>query len=722
MPETVRAHRSLQEEAKQILRQCFGDAPGPRRRVLWWDAGGHLRGLLKRVCREMDIDFVGADHPLELRQWTHNQGEVLQEEPGRVLWHVPEPERDRDWFRDVKVMGGIVKKSIADLAADLYDIQPWQLQSRTDGETVSGDIAGILKDRLTVPNRPILQDLQIHLITGKGGKPVEFILQEGTGGLPEASEDIGKVRRHLEDKHVPNLSTSDDPGAIAQKVRRWAVAGWLSDAGVPPSAFPEPIASSQLGYGFRRLRSVLKDTPVLGTYQQSYWPDVIGAVEDPWALGGCPVDGALDETLWAAWTEDFEAGRFETCRERAEMRADAFREHTGREDESTHKGSSPWIRVWQQAAALADLARRYETWDDRDVPAPALYADREAGSWQIDAAVRRIIVSGTPEEELPGEHPARSTLPARRERLVEEKYLKYLETMADKMEQSISTGDLLGETLQSSVKFWPDHEEKLGAGNEALFFYLDALRLDLAYELSDRLQDRSDASRELDLNVDESARLGALPSETEFGMAAVLPGSARSYEVRIGDDELNAYRDGRTVSAQRRRDILNQEGWAVAPDNPSAWSSTQVAYFSKELDEYGEAGMDDIENKLAKRVDTLADLIFEKMRQGNWTRAYVVTDHGFVLLPPQTGFDDQPTPEGDVKRRRVAAEELSEDGPGVLLERGQIPDLFYLASPVRALLHPQHRFKKEGIEDSRYYHGGALPQECVLSFLKIEAA
>ena len=66
---------------------------------------------------------------------------------------------------------------------------------------------------------------------------------------------------------------------------------------------------------------------------------------------------------------------------------------------------------------------------------------------------------------------------------------------------------------------------------------------------------------------------------------------------------------------------------------------------------------------------------------------------------------------------------LSDDGPGVLLTGDQIPELFsYLSSPVRLLLDPQHRFKKQGIPDSRYYHGGALPQECILSFLKIEAA
>ena len=111
------------------------------------------------------------------------------------------------------------------------------------------------------------------------------------------------------------------------------------------------------------------------------------------------------------------------------------------------------------------------------------------------------------------------------------------------------------------------------------------------------------------------------------------------------------------------------------------------------------------------------------MLKGNWNRAYVVTDHGFVLLPEDAQFEALTPPNGDVKRRRVAAEDLSDDEPGVVLTGDQTPELFsYLSSPVRLLLNPQHRFKKQGIPDSRYYHGGALPQECILSFLKIEAA
>ncbi len=726
MPDPVRARHSLREEAEKLLKQRFASASGPRRRILWWDAGGHLQDVVRRACQERNVSFVKQDHPLAFRRWVAEQGGAPSDEPDAVVWYVPDGPRDRDWFRDVTHMGGIIEKSIDDLAADAYGIQTWQLRPTSTDRPVSEDVAAILLDNLRGASRPPLDQLRGRLVIRANEGIIEYLLREGWEMLPRMGEDLETVRSLLTDRGVPGLQSGDGPEEMVDTVRRWAVAGWLSRAGVPDGAFPAAIAQSDLGYAYRRLKEVLHSdlqTNVLGTYQERYWEEIIAEADDPWALATCPVDGALDERLWTAWESEFRDQRFEACREHAAERARAFREHTGRLDKSVDKETPSWIRVWRQAAALADLARRYDTWNERNAPAHILYADREEGSWQIDAAVRRIIVSGTPEKTLPDGHPARSSLADHRQRLVETEYLNYLEELASEMETALVQGELLDDNLSSSVHFWADHKKELGAGNEALFFYLDALRLDLARELADRLQERSDASDELDLNVEESTRLGVLPSETPFGMAAVLPGRPQSFEVRLDGGSLTAYRNGTALRASRRRDVLQEEGWAVFPHNQSAWSNTRVAYFDTELDDIGEKNLDEIEEKLAKRVEQLAGRIFGKMRQGDWNRAYVVTDHGFVLLPEDAQFEDLSPPDGDVKRRRVAAEELSDDGPGVVLTGEQTPELFsYLSSPVRLLLDPQHRFQKQGIPDSRYYHGGALPQECILSFLKIEAA
>ncbi len=724
MPETVHAQRSLTEEAEQVLRQHFKSAESPRHRVLWWDAGGHLRDVIRRACQELGVPFVEQEHPLGFRRWVAQQGEAPSDEPGKALWYVPDAPRGRDWFRDVKHMGHVVEKSIEDLAADLYGIKTWQLRISATDRPVSDRLAAILLDNLRGSSHPTFEQLQGRLVIQADEGIIEYLLRDGWEMLPRTGEKLETVRSLLRDRGVPELPSDEGPEAMVGAVRRWAVAGWLSQAGIPDTAFPSAIAESDLGYAHRRLKAVLREdlqSKVFGTYQGRYWDEIIDQVDDPWALATCPVDGALDERLWAEWEADFKNQRFDACQEHAADRSDALREHTGRQDQSVGKETPPWIRVWSQAAALADLARRYNTWNERNAPAHVLYADREEGSWQIDAAVRRIIVSGTPEEALPSGHPASESLTGHRKRLVETEYLTYLRELSKEMETALVQGDLLDDNLSSSIDFWSDHKTELDQGKEALLFYIDALRLDLARELADRLQERSDASDELDLNVEESTRLGVLPSETEFGMAAVLPGRPKSYEVRLENGDLTAYRNGSVMRADKRRKLLREEGWAVVSSDSSNWSDTRTAYYSKEIDDYGEASMRDIEQRLVERVRTLADHIFERME--NWNRAYVVADHGFVLLPKNAQFEDLTPPGGDVKRRRVAAEDLPDDGPGVLLTGDQTPELFsYLSSPVRLLLDPQHRFKKQGIPDSRYYHGGALPQECILSFLKIEAA
>lgn len=721
----IRARHSLQERASQLLQERFEAAPGPRRRILWWDAGGHLRGVIEDACQALGVPFVARHHPLAFREWVAEQGATPASEPDRVVWYVPEAKNGRDWFRDVEAMGAVIEKSIEELAAELYGIYPWQLRPWESEDTVSQSVADILKDQLRGRDRPTLQRLQASILTGDDSRPVEYILREGWGRLPESPDVIAKVRALLQDEHVPNLGATDDPTTLVDAVRRWAVAGWLHQKGVPADAFPGSIANSQLGYAYRRLRSVLetdRQREVLSTYQETYWPDAIEQLDDPWVASACPVDGALEARLWTAWIEDFDAGEYTRCKERAQARTAALRAATRRDGNDVGKDSPAWIRAWRQAASLAELAHRYDTWADRNVPIYNLYADREEGSWHIDAAVRRIIVSGTPEDDLPAGHPARDALATYREELVRDRYLQYLQTLAGKMETALERGQLLDDTFRASVEFWNDHREALGAGHEAILFYLDALRLDLARELTDRLKERADATDELDLSIQESIRLGVLPSETEFGMAAVLPGRPQAFEVKMDGDRLRAHRSGRPLDTTRRYGLLDHEGWAVAPHNPSAWSSPRVAYMDTELDDIGETNLDQIEEKLAKRVEELADFILDTMRKGNWNRAYIVTDHGFVLLPERTTFERLTPSEGDITRRRVAAADLPKEGPGVLLTRKRIPDLSYLGAPVRVLVDPQHRFKKQGLSDTRYYHGGALPQECILSFLTIEAA
>jgi hypothetical protein len=51
---------------------------------------------------------------------------------------------------------------------------------------------------------------------------------------------------------------------------------------------------------------------------------------------------------------------------------------------------------------------------------------------------------------------------------------------------------------------------------------------------------------------------------------------------------------------------------------------------------------------------------------------------------------------------------------------GSTAGLDYLDTNLQLLVDPRQHFSKQGYSGDRYYHGGLLPQECMLSFLKIQ--
>nr|WP_220222440.1 hypothetical protein [Haloplanus salinus] len=97
----------------------------------------------------------------------------------------------------------------------------------------------------------------------------------------------------------------------------------------------------------------------------------------------------------------------------------------------------------------------------------------------------------------------------------------------------------------------------------------------------------------------------------------------------------------------------------------------------------------------------------------------MLTDHGFVLLPDNASSEkiSRPTEASDSGRRWIAGEDVDEDSLGVLL--GPSTRLGYLDANISVLTSPLKRFRKQGLGDARFYHGGLLPQEFVLDFISI---
>jgi hypothetical protein len=512
------------------------------------------------------------------------------------------------------------------------------------------------------------------------------------------------------------------------KTRWWAVAEWLIHAGADADRFPDEFQVETAGsHDLPELKSVLNNTTSPGLLADRYlgetiWPDVVDTIDDPWELSNCIVDAALERRLWEAWYDSFDAGNYEECLDRAEERYDAL---LGSKDfRGSYRGGygpdSPWTMTWEQAAEVARLAHQLDTWDEHvtdDVV--SLYADVEDGTWRIDDAVLSLVVSGSPETDLPTDHPATETLDDLRTRLQSD-YVDYLEDLGDLVAETVEAGAPFVDE-DHTYQFFTKESDGLESGQTVALFVIDALRLDLARRLADELREYvgnlpADAP---EFAVEETVWLGTLPSETEFGKAALTPGEVQMFDVSLVDGELLPLRNNREVNTNRRNSLLDGDGWTVTREEDDGWQSTRVAYFKNDLDNMGEKELSDLEGMLAQRVDSLANFIGTKIEQGEWDQAYVLTDHGFVLLPDDVTPEkiSRPTEASDSGRRWIAGEDVDEDSPGVLLDAST--RLGYLDANVSAFASPLKRFSKQGVGDARFYHGGLLPQEFVLDFISI---
>jgi hypothetical protein len=716
------ATKTLPQCAEDAIETAIDEAADDDPVVLWWDDGGSLRDIVQDVSRSLGCAFHAAEQtPLELR---------AEAPRDRTVWYVPQAHSDDvDWFKDVETTGGVIEQHIGKLAARCFEHDRIQAASiRTAYEEAAANereqVATTLFRELNGDGGlPTLQGLQTKIVLDGHDDPVQFVLEHGAANLPDDADDLLQIRDLLVDNGVAAVAGVTDEAELVTRTRRWAVAEWLVEAGLDASRLDaeyRPDSDSGLGISRPELQSLLSKVDperaqeLADVYldpDAGFWADVLHAHDDPWELAACPVAAALEHDLWEEWTRAFNDDEYETCRTRASKRHERL--------ETTY-GDVPWTRVWGQAIEVATLAHELDTWEERGDTTDVvdLYGDVEDGTWQIDNAVFNLIISGDPEHDLPDQHPATATLADLRTSLTESRYLEYLSDLGDLVVDQIDAGSpFVGEN--HAHQFFDQEQEQLQSGQSVALFIVDALRFDLAHELAASIR------RELSgVEVDETAWVGTLPSDTEFGKAALTPGSKFSFSIELDDGELVPERNGRTITNYQREKLLKDDGWSYimqSDDDDSGWSSTRVAYYWNDLDKAGEEELTDFEALFSDRIETISEIICEKVDQGEWDRAYILADHGFVSLPQSVDIDDiYPPDEAEkVTRRWVAGADIDDDAPGVLIDENA--HLGYLddETSISALADPIQRFRNQGLPDARFYHGGVLPQEFVLNFVTI---
>jgi len=240
--------------------------------------------------------------------------------------------------------------------------------------------------------------------------------------------------------------------------------------------------------------------------------------------------------------------------------------------------------------------------------------------------------------------------------------------------------------------------------------YVDALRLDLAHRLAERLAPRT-------VVVDH--RLAAFPTVTPTGQPAATPVSAGTRASWGAGSEFDAGdAQGRSLKGAVLRKALADDGvqfldwdgdhdgdplgiaWTQTNDIDSAGHAKKGARF--------ETAVDGLLTTVAERIDGL-------LRSG-WRKVVVVTDHGFLLPAAPARKVELPlavTEGGGARKPRVAR--LRDGAPAT-----GFPTLPWTWDPMVSMVSAPGASAFEA--GATYDHGGLSLQECVIPVITVTDA
>jgi hypothetical protein len=345
----------------------------------------------------------------------------------------------------------------------------------------------------------------------------------------------------------------------------------------------------------------------------------------------------------------------------------------------------------------AELAQKY-TSDD--------------GWWQVDTAYRRYI-NATQTATFP--YPNETTVKQR----VTKHYMSFLQGVNRPLADILSDDPTLG-TPQTSF-----YDEFADLEDGTAIIICDGLRYELAEAIKQNLGRRTDFEQDL------SAVSAALPSITEVGMAAHLPGELG---LSLEDDDLVVTSGGEKMAGKSDRvDRLSAAGFEVVDmDKVSSISLENLTesdpvprvVYSGTIDKLGESLDDDAAfSQVASHVDDVERTV-QRLKQAGYTRFVITSDHGFLYTDRLS--DDLKVESPDlapvVKRRFAAADSgtpLVDTDEFIEVDSDTLSDLG-INAPELKLLFPRSVacFKAQG-GNMRYFHGGISLQELLVPCLTV---
>ena len=266
------------------------------------------------------------------------------------------------------------------------------------------------------------------------------------------------------------------------------------------------------------------------------------------------------------------------------------------------------------------------------------------------------------------------------------------------------------EAFQQRVKAegYPERADDAVPEGTVLLF-VDGLRLDLARQLQQQLVSP-------DLKVDLRHSFTSVPSVTSSGKVWCSPGyaaaqpanSATGFEPLL---KLNGA-DGDYTAERLRRAIQSVGYTLVDPDAPAIASGRGWAEFADDIDSDGHNKGLRLAEEAPRHVAKLAKTV-QRLLSAGWQRVWVVTDHGWLLLPGGLPKVELPAKLTETKWARCA---VVKDAAAAV-EALTLP--WSYGPNVRIALAPGIGAFRAG---QVYDHGGITLQECVVPVVDVSSA
>ena len=336
----------------------------------------------------------------------------------------------------------------------------------------------------------------------------------------------------------------------------------------------------------------------------------------------------------------------------------------------------------------------------------------DEGWWQVDSAYRNYI-NATQEATYP--YPNETAVKQR----VTKHYMSFLQEVNRPLADILSDDPTLG-TPQTSF-----YEEFTDLEDGTAIIICDGLRYELAEAIKENLELRTDFEQDL------RAVSAALPSVTEVGMAAHLPGELG---LSLDDNDLVVTSGDEVMSGKSDRvERLSSAGFEVIDmDDVSNISMDELTesdpvprvVYSGTIDKLGENLDDDAAfSQVASHVDDVERTV-QRLKQAGYTRFVITSDHGFLYTDRLSENHKVESPDiAPLVKRRFAA--ANSDTPLVdtdeFIEMGSesLADLG-IDAPDLKLLFPRSIacFKAQG-GNMQYFHGGISLQELLVPCLTV---